>query len=85
MKEYNKKLCRGWQYYVKTPPNIQPKIPPTPVAIQENAIKFYDPCSGSFLAYTHIIASATTFTNASDKAANVKNIATVIALVSLRK
>jgi len=67
-----------------TPPSTQPKMPPMPVAIQENAIKFYDPCSGSFLACTHIIASATTFTKASDRAANVKKIATGIAPVSLR-
>lgn len=63
----------------------QPKIPPTPLAIHEKAIRSWDPFSGSFLAYTHIMASATTFTNASDNAANVKNTATNNALVSCKK
>ena len=64
---------------------MHPRIPPTPLAIHEYAIKSWDPLFGSFLAYTHIIASATTFTKASDRAAIVKNIATNRALVSCKK
>ena len=67
------------------PPTTEPRIPPTPLAIHEKAIRSWDPFSGSFLAWTHIIASATTFTNASDKAAKVKKIATKSALVSCKK
>ena len=83
--EYPKNEYFGCVYYVKTPLARQPRIPPRPVAIHEYEIRSYEPCSGSFLACIHIIASDTTFTKASLIAAIVKQIETPIAEVSCSK
>ena len=67
------------------PPIVLPRMPPIPVINQQYDIKSYDPCSGSFLACTHIIAADTTLTNASVIAATMRNIEMRKPLVSWRK
>ena len=60
-----------------TPANKHPATPPLPTPIYIKLIKSYDPKTPSFLDYITMIASETTFVNASDIEANIKRRATV--------
>lgn len=59
-------------------------IPPSPIAYQLKVIRSYEPFSGSRLAWMHMMASATTLTNASESAAAAKNMATLIEDISAK-